>query len=114
MTRRSPMEEATLNPENTDDACDLYQVAEWYGDAIPRTVPYDAMLSRVQRILYKGTDCGAWINEDEKGIILGTIVEGSEAELHYHLPYPVTRKDFFAQVEEMEAEASALWSEAND
>jgi hypothetical protein len=35
---------------------------------------------RIDRAVYKGTSCGAWVRFDEKGIAVGTIVEGSDAE----------------------------------
>jgi hypothetical protein len=31
-------------------------------------------------MVFKYTDCGAWIKFDAQGIMLGTIVEGSDAE----------------------------------
>jgi hypothetical protein len=35
---------------------------------------------RIEKAVYKGTDCGAWIKFDSEGIRVGTIVEGSDAE----------------------------------
>lgn len=35
---------------------------------------------RIDRAVYKGTDCGAWVKFDEQGIVVGSIVEGSDAE----------------------------------
>lgn len=40
----------------------------------------DETAEAVNRAVYKNTDCGAWINFDETGIVVGTIVEGSDAE----------------------------------
>jgi hypothetical protein len=34
----------------------------------------------INRAVYKFTDCGAWCRFDEQGIMVGTIVEGSDAE----------------------------------
>lgn len=38
------------------------------------------LVSRIEKAIYKGTDCGAWVRFDELGIMVGTIVEGSDAE----------------------------------
>jgi hypothetical protein len=39
----------------------------------------------IAKYVYKCTDCGAWIRFDGKGIIVGTIIEGSEAEYSYRI-----------------------------
>ena len=36
--------------------------------------------SMISKMVYKHTDCGAYIHFDERGIVVGTIVEGSDAE----------------------------------
>ena len=36
--------------------------------------------SRIDKAIFKGTNCGAWVRFDELGIMVGTIVEGSDAE----------------------------------
>ncbi len=41
--------------------------------------------SMISRCVYKYTDCGAYIHFDDKGIIVGTIVEGSDAEFTRYL-----------------------------
>lgn len=46
--------------------------------ADPLGLPHDP--TRIDRAVYKNTDCGAWIRFDEQGIKVGTIVEGSDAE----------------------------------
>jgi hypothetical protein len=38
------------------------------------------LVSRIDKAIYKGTGCGAWVRFDELGIMVGTIVEGSDAE----------------------------------
>lgn len=40
----------------------------------------DRLASRIDRAIYKSTNCGAWVRFDETGIVVGTIVEGSDAE----------------------------------
>lgn len=34
----------------------------------------------ISRVIYKTTACGAWVQFDSQGILVGTIVEGSDAE----------------------------------
>jgi len=34
----------------------------------------------IDKYAYKFTDCGAWVKFDSQGIVVGTIVEGSDAE----------------------------------
>jgi hypothetical protein len=46
--------------------------------ADPLSLPPD--VGRIDRAIYKGTSCGAWIRFDAEGIKVGTIVEGSDAE----------------------------------
>ncbi|MCU0613257.1 MAG: hypothetical protein MUE60_15915 [Candidatus Eisenbacteria bacterium] len=69
------------------------------------------------RAIYKATECGAWIRFEDDGIALGSIVEGSDAEVGpYHLKYA----DDFEPAEvdnlldDINAEADVLWHEAND
>ena len=91
------------------------------------------------RSLYKYTECGPWLsvllhdgtwkhtgdlldvkNDDVRGLLVGSIVEGSDAEVKGDLIdlllYEDTAecvRDFLEQVEKVNAEASALWEEAN-
>ena len=58
-----------------------------YGEFLMGTIaegfcglPYDAPEHRINKAIYKGTSCGAWVKFDEEGIMVGTIVEGSDAE----------------------------------
>ena len=38
------------------------------------------LVGRIGKAIFKGTVCGAWVRFDELGIMVGTIVEGSDAE----------------------------------
>lgn len=60
-----------------------------YGEFLMGTIaegfcglPYDAPEHQIKKAIYKGTSCGAWIAFDEKGVIVGTIVEGSDTEYY--------------------------------
>lgn len=82
----------------------------------------EASWSKLQKAVFKGTDCGAFIHhldpKDEVGgpfgIAVGSIVEGSDVgtETHY-LYYPFTRSDLSRALDAVEVEAEALWQEAN-
>jgi hypothetical protein len=71
-------------------------------------------IEQAKKHLYKGTDCGAWIQFEENGIQLGSIVEGSDAEVSTDsLLYPFTSKSLEETIAYIESEASCLWEEAN-
>lgn len=69
----------------------------------------------IERHLYKNTDCGAWIQFQSNYIQLGSIVEGSEAEVRADdMYFPFTMKQFSDALDFIEEEASRLWHGANE
>jgi len=65
--------------------------------------------------VYKYTDCGAWIEFTADGVRVGSIVEGCDfGTAIYPLKYPFTEQDYDARIKAVEAEASALWTWANE
>jgi hypothetical protein len=54
---------------------------------IAKDIGMEADASRIDRAVYKGTDCGAWVQFKDDGILVGTIVEGSDAEYSEFVPY---------------------------
>lgn len=54
----------------------------WIQEAIAKSCGLDRKADEksIGRIVYKWTTCGAWVRFDEHGVIVGTIVEGSDAE----------------------------------
>ena len=76
--------------------------------------------SDIAHSVYHYTGCGAWfhwvkLNRRVVGVDLGTIVEGSDAEVHTTpLMFPFTSTDWERTIEYVEAEAEALWNEANE
>lgn len=80
-------------------------------------------LSRIKRSIYKHTDCGAWLEIDDTGLHIGSIVEGSDA---YVETSPLTWGEYLNMepgalrawlnqtIAYVEGEAAALWHEAND
>ena len=51
-------------------------VAHWCG----LSGDEEHIILKIDRALYKATGCGAWVRFDERGIVVGTIVEGSGAD----------------------------------
>jgi DNA-directed RNA polymerase subunit RPC12/RpoP len=74
-----------------------------------------ALRESISRAVYKGTDCGAWIEFDDEGVLLGSIVEGADfGTVTYRLEYPFTADDWNAREEAIEKEAEALWVWSNE
>ena len=79
---------------------------------------------RIDRAVYKGTDCGAWVLFDEKGIVVGSIVEGSDAEFSERIDLTgidisdkgaeLLTQRFWDTVEKINGLACDAWEEAND
>ena len=65
---------------------------------------------RLKRNVYKYTSCGAWVDEDEQGVALGSIVEGVDEGTEIHsLTYPFTIDQFQNALQSVEDEASEIW-----
>ena len=95
-------------------------------------------LSDVKRNTYKFTDCGAWVTEETEkrvdyesphieefndaptcehvtGIVVGSIVEGADAECTpVELPFPFSMEEFSKACNSIEDEAKEIWNEWND
>ena len=70
----------------------------------------------IKKQIYKHTDCGAWIEFEENGIRLGSIVEGSDSGCaSYFIPWRrVTEATISERIEAVEKEATAIWDWANE
>ena len=69
----------------------------------------------IEKAIYDGTYCGAWINWDEKEIRIGSIVEGSDAEFECDpLVFPFDSEDFEQALIWLEAETDREWRECNE
>lgn len=69
-----------------------------------------------ERRIYKYTECGAWIEFNESGIVIGSIVEGCDfGTSTYPLYYAdnFTAKDIQDRIDAVEAEADAIWNWCN-
>jgi hypothetical protein len=72
-------------------------------------------IEQAKRNFYKYTDCGAWIEFNEDGILIGSIVEGCDFRTaDYHLNYPFTEERYSNCIEAIEKEASLVWDWANE
>ena len=65
--------------------CDMQEgqaFGAWLREVIAAHVCGDSAApeSEIARCVYRDTDCGAWVRFDEDGILVGSIVEGSDAE----------------------------------
>lgn len=70
----------------------------------------DIPFGTIEREIYESTDCGAWIDTTATGIKLGSIVEGSEAEVGpYFLDYPFTSEAFEETIADIEREVEQFF-----
>ena len=60
------------------------------------------MKKSISSIVYSETDCGAWITYDNKGINIGSIVEGSDAEFSTRFDYPFLAKSLANYIDDLE------------
>lgn len=68
----------------------------------------------LKRAIYKGTACGAWIEWDEEKLMIGSIVEGSDAEFDRTFYFPVESEKIEAWFEQLEELTDEAWREANE
>ena len=70
-------------------------------------------IAAAEKVVYKGTCCGASITIDDDGVTCGSIIEEPDAEItHEKLLYPFDKKDFWADLDEIEDEVDAIIAEA--
>lgn len=75
-------------------------------------------IESISRAIYKGTDCGAWVDartvDDKPGIGVGSIVEGVERTTEtQELAFPFSDKQFWSAVAQVEKEAGEIWNETH-
>lgn len=72
------------------------------------------MLAAVSRRVYKATECGAFVALVGGAIVVGSIVEGTDAEVSASpLNFPFHHSDFWNAVDWVNQEASNAWNEAH-
>lgn len=69
---------------------------------------------RIERAIYKGTECGCVFTYAEDGVLVAGYVEPNDAELpSYPLLFPFTMREFWTTVEYADAEGCEEWEKAN-
>ena len=69
--------------------------------------------NRLERDIYKYTDCGAWITHSTDSVTVGSIVEGSDAEFAKAFAFPFSSDLFDEWLDELEMLTDEAWHEAN-
>ena len=69
---------------------------------------------RLERDMFKYTECGMPIAWDDEKVTLCVYAEGADAEWSHDLFFPFTAKEFDNMVEVVEEESEELWHEWND
>lgn len=69
--------------------------------------------SYLNRAMFKYTDCGAWIDWDDKSVSIGSIVEGSDAEFSKTFAFPFTSEEYENWMIELDVLTDEAWAEAN-
>lgn len=71
-------------------------------------------VDRLKHDLYKYTACGAWITWNEDSFMIGSIVEGSDAEFQKQFLFPVDSEKVDLWMDDLEILTDEAWHEAND
>ena len=71
-------------------------------------------VSDLKKAIYKGTECGAWIDWDDEKLTIGSIVEGSDAEFSKTIHFPTTSDEIANWIDELELLVNEAWCEANE
>lgn len=74
---------------------------------------FGTTVEHLERAIYKGTDCGAWINWTCSRVTIGSIVEGSDVEFSKSFEFPFDSSAVDSWLEELEALTTIAWNEAN-
>lgn len=100
------------------------EFGRWLIETIANNIGVEAKPERIDRAIYKGTDCGAWVRFDEQGVMVGTIVEGSDAEFSKRIqvrdlanlenPEKILLERFWNAVQEAEDFSSQVWAEKGE
>lgn len=75
---------------------------------------YEETIASIDRRVYKDTACGAWVQEIDGGIEIGSIVEGTdECAETQQLLYPFSGEAFDAAVKLVEEDVDRIWNETH-
>ncbi len=71
-------------------------------------------ITRIQRIIFKSTECGCIFGETVGGVSVCGYAEGADAECEAHvLDYPFNITEFYVQLEAADQEGCDLFDEWN-
>ena len=70
---------------STDPSAPFDRIVRHMEDFLAARMCSEESFNQVKRNTYKYTDCGAWIDEDENGITVGSIVEGADYGTSTHV-----------------------------
>jgi hypothetical protein len=77
-------------------------------------IPNKDAKERLKRILYKSTDCGAWIEFGKTSVTIGSIVEGVDWNTETRtLTYPFVMDEYWSAVQAVEDEAKDIWNQTH-
>lgn len=112
------------------DSVDMHRMQEneaygcWLIHAIGDRIGCGTNINLIKKAIYKGTDCGAWVEFDSEGIIVGTIVEGSDSSYSERInlagiddcldPDAELNRRFWAALQNCENFANEVFGEMND
>lgn len=89
----------------------MAQVAAYWG------LPPTATEADIAKSCYKNTECGAWIRITATGLVVGSIVEGSDQDCRTHkLQWEGEDIEEWLDtaLAEIQKEAEQLWQQANE
>lgn len=68
----------------------------------------------LQKAFFRSTTCGAWIETTDTHLLIGSIVEGHDADTRtQELEYPFDSDEISKAIDTVEEEAAEMWHEAN-
>jgi len=86
----------------------IYHLADYFGVGSEGYTIHN----KIEKALYKSSSCGAWVHFDNDGIIIGSIVEGSDFEIKADkLTYPFPEKSLDQTIEFVEGEVQVVWDD---
>jgi len=76
---------------------------------------YEDIGARLSNRVYKGTDCGAWLQiDDSTSITVGSIVEGCDfGASPVSISWPFTKDKFWESLQEVEDECKYIWEQTH-
>jgi hypothetical protein len=70
---------------------------------------------RIERAVYRYTECGCCFDSDEDGVVVAGYAEGADAECQdYRLNYPFTEGEWDTALACADADGCEMWHEWND